>query len=247
MHPDGCEPGQTFRLRLKDLPIETRPRERLVTVGSRALSDAELLAILLGSGSPGETALGLAERLLARFGAPGVLASAHPEQLIGLEGVGPAKAARLLAACELGRRMVGAHPGERPFVRCAADLAALAEGRLRWEQREHALGVWLNARNQVLGQELVAIGHLTEAPLHPRELFRLAMQAGAAAIALVHNHPSGDPSPSEADRNLTRRLVAVGVLVGIPLIDHVIVASGGHYSFRTEPGLWTEAGRESAP
>lgn len=231
------------RLRLKDLPPDARPRERLLELGPRGLADAELLAILLGSGSASETALDLAMRLLATFGATGPealkgLATARPQELARLHGLGPAKAARLVAAFELAERAGALRTSERPAVGGPADLVRLVAPHLRGEGREQALVVWLNGRHQVLGWEAVSIGSLTEAVVHPREVYREAIRRGACAIALLHNHPSGDPTPSEADRALTRRLIAVGGLVGIPLVDHVIVAEGGYCSLRAECGLW---------
>ncbi|HEY9897599.1 MAG TPA: DNA repair protein RadC [Pantanalinema sp.] len=240
---------EASRLRLKDLPPDARPRERLLELGPKGLADAELLAILLGSGSASETALDLALRLLATFGATGPealrgLSSARPEELARLHGLGPAKASRLVAAFELAERAGTLRATERPAVGGPEDLVRLVSPHLRGEAREHALVVWLNGRQQVLGWEAVSVGSLTEAVVHPREVYREAIRRGACAIALLHNHPSGDPAPSEEDRALTRRLVAVGGLVGIPLIDHVIVAEGGYYSLRAERGLWegTDAG-----
>lgn len=231
------------RIRLKDLPPDARPRERLLDRGPKALSDAELLAILLGAGSRQETAIELASRMLASFGDTGPealrgIAEARPEELARIHGLGPAKAARLLAACELGARLGAVRSTHRPQIACPEDLIRLVAPHLRGEAKEHSLVVWLNGRHQVVGWEDVSVGSLTEALVHPREVFREAIRRGAAAIVLLHNHPSGDPLPSEEDRALTRRLIEVGELVGIPLIDHVIVADGGHYSFRNELSLW---------
>ena len=238
---DQEEERSSFRL--KDLPADSRPRERLLDVGPAVLSDIELLALLIGSGSKGETALGLASRLLTAFGGSGpealrALAGARPEELARFHGLGPAKAARILAACELGRRSGAIRATFRPKVTGPEDFVQLASGRLRDELREHAVVIWLDGRQHVMGWEAVAIGSLNEAVVHPREVFREAIRKGAASIALVHNHPSGDSEPSQEDRELTRRLIAVGNLVGIPLLDHVILGDGNYYSFRGEPELW---------
>lgn len=231
------------RIRLKDLPPDARPRERLLDQGPKALSDSELLAILLGAGSRHETAIELAIRMLATFGDTGPealrgIAEARPEELARLHGLGPAKAARLLAACELGARVGAVRSTQRPQIASPADVVRLVAPHLRGERKEHALVVWLNGRHQVVGWEDVSVGSLTEALVHPREVFREAIRRGAAAIVLLHNHPSGDPSPSEEDRALTRRLASVGELVGIPLVDHIIVADGEYYSLRDELSLW---------
>lgn len=230
-------------LRLKDLPVDARPRERLLANGPKELADAELLAILLGSGSKEETALELASRLLSSFGASGpealrAIAGARPEELAAFNGLGPAKASRLLAACELAERLGALRSIFRPVIAGPEDIVRLVSARLRDEAREHALVVWLNGRQQVLGWEAVSVGILTEALVHPREVFREAIRRGAGSIVFAHNHPSGDASPSSEDRSLTRRLVEVGELVGIPLLDHVIVGDGCFYSFREERGLF---------
>ncbi|HEY9855393.1 MAG TPA: DNA repair protein RadC [Stenomitos sp.] len=231
------------RIRLKDLPPDARPRERLLEQGPKALSDAELLAILLGAGSQHETAVELASRMLATFGATGpealtAIAEARPEELARLHGLGPAKAARLLAACELGARLGAVRSVHRPQIEGPEDVVRLVAPHLRGEVKEHTLVLWLNGRNQVVGWEDASVGTLTEALVHPREVYREAIRRGAAAIVLVHNHPSGDMRPSEEDRALTRRLFEVGELVGIPLLDHVIVAGKAFYSFRDDHSLW---------
>lgn len=231
------------RIRLKDLPPDARPRERLLERGPKALSDAELLAILLGAGSQHETAVELASRMLATFGPTGPealqgIAAARPEELARIHGLGPAKAARVLAACELGARLGTVRSVHRPRIEGPLDVVRLVACHLRGEVKEHALAVWLNGRHQVVGWEDVSVGSLTEALVHPREVFREAIRRGAAAIVMLHNHPSGDPAPSQEDRELTRRLIAVGELVGIPLVDHIIVADGEYYSFRDEHSLW---------
>lgn len=239
------------RIRLKDLPPDARPRERLLDQGPKGLSDAELLAILLGAGSQRETAVELAARLLATFGDSGPAAlrgisEARPEELARIHGLGPAKAARLLAACELGARLGAVRSTERPQIGRPEDVVRLVAPHLRGEAKEHVLVVWLNGRHQVLGWEDVSVGSLTEALAHPREVFREAIRRGAAAIIVLHNHPSGDLRPSVEDWELTRRLYEVGELVGIPLVDHIIVADGEYYSLRDEFSLWERSVAGSA-
>lgn len=200
-----------------------------------------MLALLLGTGTRGISALGLAREVLAGMGPEPLeaLGRARPEELVQVTGLGPAKAARLLAACELGRRVGAWRVPARPRVTGPEDLVRQVRRQLQHAEREAAMVAWLDARQRVLGWEAVSIGSLTETIVHPREVFREAIRKGAWGIALVHNHPSGDPVPSEADRELTRRLFEVGELVGIPLVDHLIVGAEGFYSFRSEPALWT--------
>ena len=209
-------------------PNGQRPRERLGRSGPGALSDAELLALVLGSGVAGRSA-SRTGRLLARH---------HPSELAGwplprwlaVAGVGPARAAALVAAFELGRR---AH--ERPA--CASPIRGpedvLAHVRdLPRARREHFVVLLLNARHELERREIVSIGSLNASIVHPREVFLPAILHSAASVVLVHNHPSGDPEPSEEDLSITRRLVEVGELVGIGVLDHVIVAARGTVSFR---------------
>lgn len=234
--------------RVKDLPPEERPRERLLARGPGALSNADLIAILIGSGSGRhrESALELARRVLAhgRDASPGDqkhagglewLAAARPEDLCQIPGIGPAKAAQLTAAVELGRRLAAARP-PRPRVRCPADVSRLVMAGMRDLDREHFYVVLLNTKHYVVGVELISIGTLNGSMVHPREVFRAAIRRGAAALILVHNHPSGDPSPSPEDVQVTRRLVEAGRLLGMDVLDHVIIGDNRYVSLR-EQGL----------
>lgn len=238
--------------RVKDLPPAERPRERLLAGGAGGLSNADLIAILIGSGSGrgGESALDLARRLLA-MGAGGDnagdgggdaaglrwLASARAEELCRVPGIGPAKAAQLVAAAELGRRMAAARLA-RPRVRCPEDVSQLLLPGLRDLDREHFYVVLLNTRHYVLGVELISIGTLNGAMVHPREVFRAAIRRGAAALILAHNHPSGDPTPSPEDVQVTRRLVEAGRLMGIDVLDHVIIGDNRYQSLRELGMVW---------
>ncbi len=231
------------RIRLKDLPPDARPRERLLERGPKGLSDAELIAILLGAGSQQETAVELASRLLATHGQTGPealrgIAAARPEELARIHGLGPAKAARLLAACELGARLSLGRLTPRARIEGPLDVFHLVAPHLRGEAKEHVLVIWLDGRNGVMGWEAASVGSLTEALAHPREVFREAIRRGAASIVLVHNHPSGDPTPSEEDWALTRRIFAAGKVIGIDLLDHVIVVDGDYNSLKEDLSLW---------
>ncbi|MFI5345316.1 MAG: DNA repair protein RadC [Elusimicrobiota bacterium] len=203
-----------------------RPREKLARRGPEALSDAELVALVLRTGSVGRTALDLAEGLL-RDHPEGV--SAGFERLRRVRGVGPVRAAALTAAAELGRR---GRPDPRPVVDCARTAAGLVPASVRAARKEHFVILCLNARRQLVHHETVSVGTLSASLVHPREVFAPAIAHSAAAVVAVHNHPSGDPTPSSEDRDVTRRLQRAGELLGIPLADHVVVSESGFFSFR---------------
>lgn len=225
-------------LRIKEWPEGERPRERMLAEGAAALSDAELLAILLRSGSrsTGETALDLARRLLVGEGLAG-LAERNAAELAGLPAMGPARGAQVAAACELARRL-GRFQGTRPQIGGPRDVFLLLEPRLGGLDRERFEVVLLDTKHRVLGIEMVSLGGLDSAPVHPREVFKPAVRRGAAAVILGHNHPSGDPAPSPEDGEMTRRLVGSGDLLGIPVLDHIIVGERRFCSLRAEGVGW---------
>jgi DNA repair protein RadC len=195
----------------------------------RALTEAELLALVLGTGTPGRSAQRLG-RLLARRRLK-ELAEWPVRRWLAIQGVGPARAAALLSAFELGRRALETQSAARA-VRGPEDVIAQVSD-LRRARREHFVVLLLNARHEIQCRETVSIGSLNASIVHPREVFLPAIVHSAASVVLVHNHPSGDPEPSEEDLAITRRLVEVGELVGISVLDHVIVASRGDVSFRS--------------
>ncbi len=201
--------------RVKDLPPEERPQEKLLRRGPADLTTRELLALVWRTGAGRRSALALADHLLVQVGGLRRLASTPPEDLCRIPGIGPAKAAQILAGLELGRRLLALGPEERHPLRSPADAAGLVMPEMRFLPQEHFRVLLLDAKNRVLASELVSIGTLNTSLVHPRELFRRAIQASAAAVILVHNHPSGDPTPSAEDLALTRRLVESGKLLGI--------------------------------
>ncbi|MBI4597997.1 MAG: DNA repair protein RadC [Candidatus Omnitrophica bacterium] len=220
------------RLTVRDLPLSERPRERLTRLGAEALSDQELLACVLGRGVAGESVLVAAQRLLATFGhLPGV-AEASVEQLSGVYGIGPAKAVQLKAAAELARRMALAGSHDQPAIDSAEAAAAIVRPHLLEKKKEHFVALLLDSRHRLIRLAPIAIGSLSATLVHPRELFKEAIAASAAAVIVAHNHPSGDPEPSAHDLELTTRLMEAGVLLGIEVLDHVIVATGGTSSLR---------------
>ncbi len=215
-----------------DPPDCDRPRERLWAIGAPALTAAELVAILLGTGSRGENVLQTAARLLELGeGSLRRLAVRPPGELQRAAGVGPAKAARLVAAFELGGRLAREARPALPRIREPEDVVRLFEGRLRDLQVEEFRLLALDSQSQVLREVLVTRGLLNSSLVHPREVFRPAIAEAAAGIIVVHNHPSGDPTPSAEDRAVTRQLVSAGQLLDLPVYDHVIIAGDRFVSF----------------
>lgn len=224
------------RWTLKDLPPEVRPRERLARDGARSLSDAELLAIILRTGTQEETALELAQRLLYQFGGLQGLHQCSLAELAEVKGVGMAKACQIKAAIEMGRRAFESTRTEKVTIRSPSDVARLLMSEMRYLDREHLKAVLLNTRNMVLDVVTISVGTLNASLAHPRECFKEAIRQSAAAVIFVHNHPSGDPSPSPEDISLTRQLVEAGKLLGIEVLDHVIIGDGTFVSLK-ERGL----------
>ncbi len=230
-------------LRMTDLGRDDRPRERLARLGPQALSNAELVAILLRTGVRGASALEVAQRVLA-LGArdgpasvdgqdPGLrrLVTMTLEELEKVPGVGLAKAITLKAAVELGRRLATATVS-RSLVRSPQDVTGLVMEEMRYLDREQFRIVLLDAKNHVLGVRVVSVGSLSSSIVHPREIFKEAIARSSAAIILVHNHPSGDPTPSQEDVEVTRRLEEAGRLLGIEVLDHIVVGDNRYVSFR---------------
>ncbi|MGI9590449.1 MAG: RadC family protein [Myxococcota bacterium] len=213
------------------IPASDGPRERLEALGPEALSDAELLALLLRTGSGAQSAHELGRGLLEELGLAG-LARAAPGELKRLQGIGPAKCATLLAALEVGRRLATRRLRVGDAIRGPEDVHRHFHPRLRHASQERFFVVLLDGRHRVLRHELVSQGTLTASLVHPREVFRTALREAVAALVLVHNHPSGDPTPSREDREVTERLSRAGELLGVPVLDHVVVAEHGYSSLR---------------
>ena len=227
-------PGR--RPTIKDLPTTERPRERLLQSGEEGLSDAELLAIIIGSGSEEETALELARRLLSRFGSFRSLAGASAGELSQVRGIGPAKAAQIKAALAIARRYAAERVGPGTAVTGSEQLFRYMREKLHGLKKESFYALMLDTKHRVIREEQVAVGSLNESIVHPREAFHSAIRESAAKIIFVHNHPSGNPEPSPQDRRLTARLCQIGNLVGIQVLDHLIVGDETYYSF-AEHGL----------
>lgn len=211
------------------LPEES-PRGRLHSLGPGALSSTELLALVLGSET--RATVEAASRALAAVGGLFGLRRASREDLQALPGIGAARASALLAAAELGARMHTAQRSPRPVISSPADVDGLLRGRIAHEEREHFVCVLLDTKNHVSAAPTISVGTLTASLVHPREVFRPAIRASANAVVLAHNHPSGHPEPSREDREVTRRLREVGESIGIQVLDHVILGSGGYHSLK---------------
>jgi DNA repair protein RadC len=217
---------------MKDLSPEDRPREKLLRLGVGSLGDNELVAVVLGSGFPRAGALAAANELLKLQGGLHALARAGCADLARVAGVGPAKAAQLVAAIELGRRTLTHAPGARVQIRSPRDAAAYLLPTFGARPVEHFGVVLLDAKHRVLRTTVLSVGTLNSTVVEPRDVFREAMLGGAAAVVVFHNHPSGDPSPSHDDGELTARLRAAGDLIGIDLVDHLVLGDVRYCSFR---------------
>jgi DNA repair protein RadC len=221
---------------IKDLPSSERPRERLLNRGAGALSDAELLAIILRTGVRDENVVILAQRLLSTFGGLTGLAKANPTELIAARGLGPAKAAQLKAALEIGRRLLIESPDERPQVRSPADAANLVMSRMSLLDQEHLCTMLLDTKNRVVATPEIYVGSLNTSLIRVGELFREAIRANCASLIVVHNHPSGDPTPSPEDVAVTRQIVEAGKLLDVDVLDHLVIGRQRFVSLK-ERGL----------
>jgi len=230
----------SHRYAIPDWPEGERPRERLMAEGVRRLTTAELLAIILRTGSRGRSAVDLARRLLQDLKGLVGLEAADPATLAEATGVGPAKIAQIKAALEMGRRLLAeVEQGSHPQITSSQDVLALCAPRLRGLQHERCEILFLSGGNDVLALETLSEGSLTESPVYVRTIVDRANRHHAAAAILVHNHPSGHAHPSAGDRALTEELVHAGDLLRIPLLDHVIIGGRDHYSF-ADHGLIAE-------
>jgi DNA repair protein RadC len=227
---------------MKDLAPHDRPREKLERLGAAGLGDNELLAVVLGSGARGSGALDVANRLLEQAGGVHGLVRVDAGDLCQVSGVGPARAAQVLAAVELGRRTLLPAVRERPRFRTPSEVAAYLLPQYGSRPVEQFGVVMLDTKHRLIRIKIVAVGSLDTAVVHPREVFREATAASAAAIVLFHNHPSGDPTPSADDLVLTSRMVSAGSVMGIDVVDHVILGDQRYYSLVESGRIGSRAG-----
>lgn len=222
-------------MKIKGLPNEERPREKMIYRGKESLSNAELIAVLLRTGTREKSAVELASDILSMNG-DGLLhlEDCSVEELASIKGMGNAKACQVMAAVELGKR-VASHPRRRRAeIGCPDDIAELVMEKMRYYKKEHFCVLLLNTKGQVIEENEVSIGDLSGAMVHPREVFLQAIRRSAASLALIHNHPSGDPSPSPEDVEITARLMESAEILGIKIIDHIIIGDGIYTSLKSE-------------
>ena len=222
---------------IRDLPGAERPREKLLSLGAGSLSNAELLAVLLGSGTREDSSLQLAAKVLAlEPDGLGEFARYQPEEFMAIPGIKDARAAVISAAIEFGRRVGSARSGARPLANTPAKAAALFMSEMRVLRREELRVLMLNVKSELIACETVSVGSLNSSISHPREVFSRAVRKGAHAVIIMHNHPSGDPTPSAADIETTAQLESAGAMLGISVVDHIVIGDGSYVSFR-ERGL----------
>ncbi len=211
-------------MKIKDLPESSRPRERFLRHGCEVLSDAELFAIILRTGTVNENVVGMSNRLIREYGLANLF-DCSLKELQKIKGIGPSKAMQILSMAELGRRYAQA---KNPIVKIlsAKDVFEYFHDRLKDKKQEHFYVLMLNNKNKIISEKLITKGILDASIIHPREIFKEAIRHSSSKIILVHNHPSGDPEPSEEDLEITKRLEEGGELMGIKVLDHVIVGDG---------------------
>ncbi|WP_448513894.1 RadC family protein [Parathermosynechococcus lividus] len=247
----------SYSLRVTDLPTGDRPREKLLSHGSRHLSSAELLAILLGTGQgPGKlSAIGLGQFILKHLAqnssegtdAVSGLRDITPQELMAIPGVGPAKATTILAAVELGKRVFQSRPSEQTLINDPALAAAVLSADLMWQATERFAVLLLDVRHRLLGSHVISVGTATETLAHPREIFREAVRRNASRLIMAHNHPSGNLEASQADLELTKQMLQAGQLMGIPVLDHLILGNGDYRSLRESTQLWQQYPQGDTP
>lgn len=217
---------------MEDVPKNSRPRERLIQEGADSLSDQELLAILLGSGTRDESVLALSMKILKQFDGLRLLRDASVEELKEVRGIGDAKAVLLLAAFELGKRVHRLQFNDRFTIKSPSDCAEYMMDELRFLQQEHFVCLFLNTKNHIIHRQTIFVGGLNSSLVHPREIFKEAIRRSAASIICLHNHPSGDPTPSREDIEVTDRLIECGKIMGIEILDHIIIGENRFVSLK---------------
>lgn len=229
----GLNENKKYILKIKDMPSEDKPREKLLKYGPAALSIQELVAVVLASGTKKEGVMAMANRVVKEYGERTLISHTQPKQLAEELGIPMVKALQLVACTELGRRFFEKHVSGPAVLRTAKDVYQYVR-EMEQLTKEHLRGIYLNTHYRVIHDEIISIGTINANIIHPREVFKPAVEYGAAAIILVHNHPSGIVKPSEADMQITRQLVAVSKIMGIGLIDHLIIGKGKFVSIGVE-------------
>jgi DNA repair protein RadC len=220
---------------IHDLPVTERPRERMLRLGAESLSTHELLALVLGRGIKGESVWITAQKLITKYGSLNGLANASIADLSQTKGIGIAKATQIKAAIELGKRLddMPAQLSQKK-IKCPEDVIGTVKNKLKGKKKEHFIVISLDTRNHPIDIQIISIGSLNSSIVHPREVFKEAISSCAASVIFVHNHPSGDPEPSEEDIKLTKRLIQVGEILGIEVLDHIIVCDRNYVSMKAK-------------
>ena len=223
-------------IKIKDLPTKERPREKLLTLGAKALSNTELLAVLLHSGTKKKSAMDIAQELLVKYKAEGLasIVNLSPQTLTSIEGLGPAKIATLLAAIELGLRLALKPSEHKITIKSPKDVVSYVMPLLRYEPIEHFAILLLDTKNQIIAFPNISTGSLNASIVHPREVFRCAINYATSSMILVHNHPSGDPTPSIEDIKVTKKLVEGSKIMDIEILDHIIIGDNKFTSLKQE-------------
>ena len=217
---------------LKKLPLTERPRERLEQRGASALSTVELIAIILGSGSQGESVLSLAQRVLSKWGSLSAIATAPLQDLSSLKGMGRAKSLQLKAALTLAARLSSEKLDDKPLLNTPESIFCFVQPFYAHSQKEQLSIICLDTKMRATHFKIISVGTLNQTLIHPREVFAPAIHTAAASLLLIHNHPSGDPTPSAEDLKQTTRLLDIGRVMGLPLNDHLIITNSCFYSIR---------------
>ncbi|KAA9023129.1 RadC family protein [Niallia endozanthoxylica] len=223
---------QSEQLMIRDYPKDERPRERFIKYGPESLSNQELLALMLRTGTKEESVIQLSNRLLTHFEGLRLLKDASLDEITSIKGIGTAKAIQVLAAVEIGRRISNLHHDDRYVIRSPEDGAKYVMNDMRFLSQEHFVTLYLNTKNQVLHKKTIFIGSLNASIVHPREIYKEALRRSAASIVCAHNHPSGDPTPSREDIEVTRRISECGKILGIELLDHLIIGENKFVSLK---------------
>ena len=228
-------------MQIKKMPESERPQEKMLYAGAGGLSNSELLALIIRTGTGDKSAIRLADEVISYANENiGDLGMAEVRELTGIDGIGEAKACSIVAAMELSKRLMSDRQGAvRVRIRDSQQVADLLMEEMMYEKREFFMTLNLNTKMQVESKSVISIGNLDSAPVHPREVFGPAVRRGAAAVVVAHNHPSGDPTPSRQDVDVTKRLLKASEILGIRLIDHVIVGNGCFTSMKAE-GYFTD-------
>lgn len=226
-------PNKKYVLTFHDLPNDEKPREKLSTLGPKALTIAELLATVLSVGTKKEDVLAMSSRIIKEYGEKSILSVTDPEVLSRDLDIPIVKAMQIVACAELGRRFYQKNDASAPIIRTASDVFEYVKD-MRQLSKEHLRGIYLNSHYKVVHDEIISIGTVDTSIIHPREVFRPALEYATVAVILVHNHPSGTTTPSDADITITKQLVEAGKLIGIDLVDHVIVTKHSFASITVE-------------